>query len=187
MSRFLINIKELKLGDTVILGVYHESDYIIDLEDIEYYKKKGVAIPRFKFKAIAKEHVLSDEDILTVKPFNRLLVVFEENILDELIGHLIPLTPTRIENIKADTAYYKEIGERDYEWLGDLTDYRSKFIKWIRPEEVLDFYSRKLAPEKDGCNCRICKNFFFMAAPDNQGDGKLTCFSCRSNPLRSFY
>lgn len=35
----------------------------------------------------------------------------------------------------------------------------------------------------DGISCRICREFFQYAAP-NQPDGSLICYSCRRNPYR---
>lgn len=38
----------------------------------------------------------------------------------------------------------------------------------------------KKESKDDGCNCRVCKNWFYMAEPDDlEKDGKLTCFSCK--------
>jgi hypothetical protein len=51
----------------------------------------------------------------------------------------------------------------------------------LKPENLL---SKKKDPKDDGMNCKLCKEWFHMAEP-NQEDGTLICRTCKLNPYRS--
>lgn len=50
-------------------------------------------------------------------------------------------------------------------------------------EDKIDKPNIKATSKVDGMACSRCKDFLFMAGP-NQEDGSFKCFSCRENPYR---
>jgi hypothetical protein len=48
---------------------------------------------------------------------------------------------------------------------------------------ILDCYACRVVSEIDGIKCSRCKDFFGMAAP-NQDDGTFLCKACIQNPYR---
>lgn len=63
-----------------------------------------------------------------------------------------------------------------------IDEYKNKYGRWLNNPRV---YSIK-ASGPDGCFCKVCKEFYNMAVP-NQSDNTLLCWSCRQNPMRAYY
>jgi len=79
--------------------------------------------------------------------------------------------------------------DRKFDWL-DLSFDKliNKYCRWIPTEFILEIKKNRKAIHDDGCKCRVCKNFIFMAEPDlSINDNMMTCRSCKDNPMRSFY
>jgi hypothetical protein len=186
MSDYLPNIKNLNIGDTITINIYHEASYIVDVSDKTYYEEEGCKLSSFDLKVVCKEiRTETDDCFEDTRPFLRVYAIYEDQPCRILENYLHKINEGRIEVQSSEELYY--LAERAYEWLGNYKDYKGNWGRWIGISKIQDFYKKRLSPEKDGCNCRVCKQFFFMAAPDSQGDGKLTCYSCKNNPMRAYY
>lgn len=171
----MVDSGDIVLGYIATIGYDHCDDCLVESSDLSYYKEIGREVKFYDAKIIGVTRDRGDGDIRRVYL-----------ISDKPIGNAFhPINSHKITELKGEVKYYQD--ERDYEWLGELNNYSGKYGRWLNPYRLHDVKKEILPPEKDGCNCRVCTNFFFMAAPDNQGDGKLTCYSCRNNPMRAYY
>jgi len=50
-------------------------------------------------------------------------------------------------------------------------------------QKILEEYNSK-DPKEDGINCKLCKDWFYMAAP-NEADGYFICRDCKTRPWRN--
>lgn len=80
-----------------------------------------------------------------------------------------------------DTA--KEHSWFKFKTVHNFHSYDKKFVRFLDRIKI----NALIKAGPDGCNCKVCKEFYDMAVP-NQPDGKtLICWSCRQNPMRAYY
>lgn len=80
------------------------------------------------------------------------------------------------ENARGNSFYHFKV-------IKNYLSYDGKFARWLDRTKICNIV--KSGP--DGCPCKVCKEFYDMAVP-NQPDGQtLICWSCRQNPMRAYY
>jgi len=76
-----------------------------------------------------------------------------------------------------------------FECVDNISDYHHKWHGWFQMGDLEVVEPQVFSPRTDtidGCNCKTCGQFTFMAAA-NQSDGTFKCYSCRNNPIRTYY
>lgn len=169
-----MNYSEVSLGDYLILpfiGSIGEKwrdpiDYADSL--IHFMENDEYAVEYVELQVIA----LKLKEAFVISNNNSFNHLFEMN--DDLILELSNKYEGEYSGVKV---------------LGKFKDYKGSFGRWYRLNRFSGTAIKKrLDPRDDGCWCRGCRNFIYMAAPDNvQNDGKMSCIDCRENPLRIYY
>ncbi len=80
-----------------------------------------------------------------------------------------------------DIHFYTDI----YKWVENVEDYHNKPHAIFQPAELTLISAQVKAQVNTGCNCSVCGIPNPYAEP-NQPDSTFKCYSCRSNPLRSY-
>lgn len=171
----MVEPKDIVIGHLATIVHCYDDDVLVHSLDVENYKKNGNCITFYDVKIIGTMRFLEENNIDYVFLLS-----------DYRIGSCFTQLTERVAaRWKEEVDYYSE--EREYKLSSDLSEHIGKYGKWYSIHKIYEIKRDFIAPEKDGCNCRVCKNFCFMATSDNQGDGKFTCRSCRDNPMRAYY
>lgn len=167
------------IGDiaTIIVSVEDNESFFVHTSDIEYNKEQNNPLTYIETLIVGKS-IFKDAET----EYDGLIafVICEDNKYQSLFSHLNSREITNyITNLNID--------ERNYEWLNPLSYYLNKYGKWLSHGYIYDAKKPRKNASQDSCRCRVCRNFIYMAAPDNQNDGMMTCNSCVSNPMRAYY